>query len=141
MAMLNPRASGLDGSRDASAATTAVALAVALCGDAAYAWGPIGLSGAIGDWQHMGGWKGWNRHVLDESTRLGHVRMVAQPAFIAVTLAEAVARFEPAIPGVHGDAAAAAAFIASLGLDTTRRSRTSRRSSRRGWSPRARCGS
>ena len=89
--------------RPALVATTAVALAVALCGDTAYAWGPIGLSGAIGDWQHMGGWKGWNQDVLTRSTDLGHVRIVVQPAFIAVTLAEAIARFEPAIPGLHGD--------------------------------------
>lgn len=118
LALLNPRASGLDGSRDASAATTAVALAVALHGDDAYAWGPIGLAGAIGDWQHMGGWKGWNRAVLDKAQALGHVRVVVQPAFIAVTLAEAVARFEPAIPGLHGDPDAAAAFLRGLGLDT-----------------------
>ncbi|MHB1261469.1 MAG: DHHA1 domain-containing protein [Thermoplasmatota archaeon] len=118
MAMLNPRASGLDGSRDASAATTAVALAVALCGDAAYAWGPIGLSGAIGDWQHMGGWKGWNLAVLERSQALGHVKTVVQPAFIAVTLAEAIARFRPALPGLHGDPVASAAFLRSLGLDT-----------------------
>ncbi|MFA5944268.1 MAG: DHHA1 domain-containing protein [Candidatus Thermoplasmatota archaeon] len=118
MALLNPRASGLDGSHDASAATTAVALAVALCGDSAYAWGPMGLSGAIGDWQHMGGWTGWNLHVLEASQSRGHVKTVVQPAFIAVTLAEALARFEPAIPGLHGDAVAAAAFLASLNLDT-----------------------
>ncbi|HUR63842.1 MAG TPA: DHHA1 domain-containing protein [Candidatus Thermoplasmatota archaeon] len=118
VAMLNPRASGLDGSRDASAATTAVALAVALCGDAAYAWGPIGLSGAIGDWQHMGGWKGWNLALLERSMALGHVKVVVQPAFIAVTLAEAIARFQPALPGLHGDPQAAVAFVRSLGLDT-----------------------
>jgi single-stranded-DNA-specific exonuclease len=40
-----------------------------------------------------------------------------QPAFIAVTLAEAVARFTPAIPGLHGDPAAAARLIDQLGLD------------------------
>jgi single-stranded-DNA-specific exonuclease len=116
VAMLNPRASGLDGSRDASAATTAVALAVALHGDAAYVWGPIGLSGAIGDWQHMGGWQGWNKHVLEASQKHGHVRTVVQPAFIAVTLPEAVARFKPAIPGLHGHPHAAAEFLAALGL-------------------------
>jgi RecJ-like exonuclease len=118
VALLNPRASGLDGSRDASAATTAVALAVALHGDAAFAWGPIGLSGAIGDWQHMGGWAGWNAEVLRRSEAAGHVRTVAQPAFIAVDLTEAVARFEPAIPGLHGDREAAAAFLRGLGLGT-----------------------
>lgn len=118
VALLNPRASGLDGSRDASAATTAVALAVALHGDAAYTWGPIGLSGAIGDWQHMGGWVGWNAEVLRRSQAAGHVKTVVQPAFIAVDLTEAVARFEPGVPGLHGDPAATAAFLKGLGLDT-----------------------
>lgn len=118
VALLNPRASGMDGSRDASAATTAVALAFALHGDAAFAWGAIGLSGAIGDWQHMGGWAGWNAEVLRRSQAAGHVRTVAQPAFIAVDLTEAVARFEPGIPGLHGDRDATAAFLRGLGLDT-----------------------
>src|SRR6185436_8894635 len=109
VALLNPRAAGLDGSRDASAATTAVALALALCGEAAFAWGPVGLSGAIGDWQHMGGWSGWNAEVLRRSQAAGHVRTVVQPAFIAVDLTEAVARFQPPIPGLHDDPAATAA--------------------------------
>jgi RecJ-like exonuclease len=118
VAFLNPRACGLDGSRDASAATTAIAFAVALCGEPAWAWGPVGLSGAIGDWQHMGGWQGWNREVLERSRAAGHVKTVVQPAFIAVTLPEALARFRPPIPAVHGDPAAAAEFLHGLGLDT-----------------------
>src|SRR5688572_23165445 len=55
--LLNPRASGLDGSRDASAATAAQAFALALAGETAWQWGPVALAGAIGDWQHMGGWQ------------------------------------------------------------------------------------
>jgi RecJ-like exonuclease len=115
--LVNPRASGLDGSRDASGATTAMAFALALAGPAAWPWGPVALSGAIGDWQHMGGWQGWNREVVEQSRKAGHLVTVVQPAFIAVTLAEAVARFTPAIPGVHGDAGAAAKFLESLGID------------------------
>src|ERR1051325_167732 len=117
VAVLNPRASGLDGSQDASAATTAVALAYALCGDDAWAWGPIGLSGAIGDWQHLHGWRGWNAEVARRSTAAGHVKVVVQPAFIAVTLAEAVARSRVPIPGLADDPAAATAFLRGLGLD------------------------
>ena len=117
VALLNPRASGLDGSRDASAATTAHAFALALVGEAAWAWGPVALSGAIGDWQHMGGWQGWNLAIVEGSRKAGHLRTVVQPAFIAVTLAEAVARFTPAIPGLHGDPAAASRFLRDLGID------------------------
>lgn len=117
LAMVNPRACGLDGGKDASAATTAQAFALALAGDSAWQWGPVALAGAIGDWQHMGGWQGWNQAVVEGSRRAGHLKTVVQPAFIAVTLAEAVARFRPVIPGLHGDPAAAAAFLESLGID------------------------
>lgn len=117
VALVNPRSSGLDGSRDASAATTAQAFALALAGDVAWQWGPVALAGAIGDWQHMAGWQGWNAEVVAGSRKAGHLRTVVQPAFIAVTLAEAVARFRPALPGLHGDPAAAAAFLAGLGID------------------------
>lgn len=114
--VVNPRSAGLDGSRDASAATTSVAFAIALCGDAALPWAAIGLSGAIGDWQHVPDWKGWNFHLLEESRKAGHVRDVPQPHFIGVTLAEAVARFRPPIPGLHGDLPAATAFLEGLGI-------------------------
>lgn len=115
--LLNPRDCGLDGSRDASAATTTVAFALALMGSAAAPWAPIGLSGAIGDFQHVPQWKGWNLHLLDEARKAGHVRDVPQPLLIGVTLAEAVARREPALPGLHGDLAASEAFLAQVGLD------------------------
>lgn len=115
--MLNPRDSGLDGSRDASAATTTAAFALALAGDAAKPWAPIGLSGAIGDFQHVPDWKGWNLHLLDEARRAGHVRDVAQPVLIGVTLAQAIAQRRPPIPGLHGDLPACEALLDGLGID------------------------
>lgn len=117
VSLVNPRAAGLDGSRDASAATSAVAVAMALCGDeAALPWAPIGLSGAIGDWQHVPDWKGWNLHVLDRARAAGHVRDVPQPLFIGVTLAEALARRQPPLPGLEGDVPAAEAFLHQLAI-------------------------
>lgn len=115
--MLNPRDSGLDGSRDASAATTTAAFALALAGDAAKPWIPIGLSGAIGDFQHVPDWKGWNLHLLDEARRAGHVRDVAQPVLIGVTLAQAIAQRRPPIPGLDGDLPACEALLDGLGID------------------------
>ncbi len=115
--LLNPRDCGLDGSRDASAASTAVAFAIALARDNAAAWFPVGLSGAIGDFQHVPQWKGWNLYLLEQARSAGHVRDVHQPLLIGVTLAEAVARRRPGVPGLHGDLAASEAFLASLGLD------------------------
>lgn len=115
--LLNPRDCGLDGSRDASAASTTAAFALALLGPSAAPWFPVALSGAIGDFQHVPAWKGWNLHLLDEARRAGHVRDIPQPLLIGVTLAEALARRQPSIPGLHGDLAASQAFLKGLGLD------------------------
>ncbi|MEA3203984.1 MAG: single-stranded-DNA-specific exonuclease [Thermoplasmata archaeon] len=90
--LLNPRAEHLDGSRDASGATTAVALALALCGEPALAWGPIGLAGAVGDWQHMGGWQGWNLELLQRCRTAGHIRQVPMPPLFGMDLADALVR-------------------------------------------------
>ncbi len=109
--ILNPRLCGLDGSRDASGATTALALALELAGPAALAWAPIALSGAVGDWQHMGGWQGWNLHAIQEAEKAGHLKRVPMPRFIGVSLAEALSHARPAIPGLEGDPAASAAFL------------------------------
>jgi single-stranded-DNA-specific exonuclease len=117
--LLNPRAEGLDGSRDASGATTAVAFALALCGDAALAWGPIGLAGAVGDWQHMGGWQGWNREVLERCRAAGHIVQVPMPPLIGLGLAEALARARPPVPGI-GDAGAARALLEAARVDPDR---------------------
>jgi RecJ-like exonuclease len=115
--LLNPRAEGLDGSRDASGATTAVALALALCGDAALAWAPVGLSGAVGDWQHMGGWQGWNLELVQRSRAAGHLRQVPLPRFIGTTLAEALAHARDPVPGIDKDPAAAEAFLRRHNVD------------------------
>ncbi|MEK6975030.1 MAG: DHH family phosphoesterase [Candidatus Thermoplasmatota archaeon] len=115
--MLNPRDAGLDGSRDASAATTTVAFALALAGDAAKAWAPVGLSGAIGDFQHVPDWKGWNLHLLEQSRAAGHVRDLPQPLLIGVTLAQAIAQRQPDIPQLHDDLAACEALLDALGID------------------------
>lgn len=115
--MLNPRDSGLDGSRDASAATTTVAFAIALTGETARPWAPLGLSGAIGDFQHVPDWKGWNLHLLEEARRAGHVRDTPQPLLIGVTLAQAIAQRRPPIPGLHDDLAACEALLEGLGID------------------------
>ncbi len=115
--LLNPRASGLDGSRDASAATVAAAFALALHGDAMLGMAPVALAGAIGDWQHMGGWQGWNQELLERARQAGHVRDVVQPRFIGIRLAEAVAYSWFDLPGLSNDVPASEAFLTGLGLD------------------------
>ncbi|MEA3143830.1 MAG: single-stranded-DNA-specific exonuclease [Thermoplasmata archaeon] len=117
--LLNPRAEGLDGSRDASAATTAAALALALCGEPALAWGPIGLAGAVGDWQHMGGWQGWNLELLERCRAAGHLRAVPMPPLMGLGLAEALANVQPPVPGAETPTAARA-LLGSVGVDPDR---------------------
>lgn len=117
--LLNPRTVGLDGSRDACASTSAVAFARAM--DARNMdLGPIGLVGAIGDWQHDGGWQGWNAAIVEEGLEHGHLEKRPQPAFVGMDLADALARWEhPKVPGLFGDHDASAAFVQELGLDGT----------------------
>lgn len=114
--LLNPRSVGLDGSNDASSSTSAVAFALALVGDKAWAWAPIGLVGAIGDWQHMGGWDGWNKRLVAEGVRRGVMARPHRPAFIGMDLADALAQRGPPLPGVHQDHAGATAFLQTIGV-------------------------
>lgn len=101
--MLNPRLAGLDGSRDASASTTSLALALALVGEPAWKWAGIALAGAIGDWQHMGGWQGWNQQVVEEGRSRGVLERIPMPRFIGSTLEEAVRRAQlPGLTDVRG---------------------------------------
>lgn len=89
--LVNPRLEGMDGSRDASAATTAVAVALAMDTDN-LDLAAIGLSGAIGDWQHDGGWQGWNAELVERSQTAGHIHARRVPALIGASLPDAVAR-------------------------------------------------
>ncbi len=113
--LVNPRAEDMDGSRDASAATTAAAFALALGGDRNLDLGPAALAGAIGDWQHEGGWRGWNLELLERCRTAGHVTERAVPAFVGIDLAEAVGRTTPPWSRFHGDRAGDA--LRALGID------------------------
>ncbi len=112
--MLNPRALGLDGGKHASASTTALAFAVALD---ARNWdlAPVALSGAIGDWQHRGGWKGWNALAIEEATARGHITTQPLPRLIGMDLAEALSRRQ-GLPGVTGSREGAEQVLAGLGI-------------------------
>lgn len=116
--LLNPRRHGLDGSRDACSSTAAVAFAVAATGhDVGYAQGPTGLVGAIGDWQHMDGWHGWNARLVDHGVEDGHLQRRRQATYIGLDLADAVAhRPGPDLPGLTRDPDAVRAFLADLDL-------------------------
>ena len=115
--LVNPRAVGLDGSRDACSATVAVAFALALGGKRNLDLAPLGLSGAIGDWQHRPRWQGWNEELVRRATEAGHVRAEPLPRLPGVTLGDALAHGRPPVPGLHGDREACEAFLRRLGVD------------------------
>lgn len=118
--IVNPRTAGLDGSNDASSGTTAVAFAQALIGDDAYRWAGIGLVGAIGDWQHMGGWDGWNRRLVDLGIEHGALEHRARPALVGMDIADALASGRaPDLPGLRGDRKAATAFVGALHVEAS----------------------
>lgn len=114
--LVNPRAEGMDGSRDASAATVSAAFALALS-EKNLDLGPVGLAGAIGDWQHEGGWRGWNLELLERCRAHGHVREERVPALVGIDLAEAVSRSRPAWSRFHDNRAGTAEALQSLGID------------------------
>lgn len=111
----NPRLAGLDGGRDASSSTTAAAVALQM-GQRNLDQAATALCGAIGDWQHMGGWQGWNKTLIDQALEDGHLERRNQPAFIGVTLAHALAHRRPAVPGLD-DVDGARAFLDDIKVD------------------------
>lgn len=88
--MVNPRLCGLDGSLDASAATSAAAVALHLGLPLSVA--TLGLVGAIGDWQHMSGWRGWNKQLLQQGLASGALQKQTQLRLVGLSVAEALDR-------------------------------------------------
>lgn len=114
--LLNPRAEGLDGSQDASGSTTAAALALALCGEAALAWAPTALVGAVGDWQDGGGWRGWNLELCRRARQAGHLASTPRPRLVGPDLAVAITRIHPTLPGLS-NVEAARSLLGGIGLE------------------------
>ncbi len=117
--LVNPRNLGMDGSRDACAATTAFAVALALDPRNLDLAG-IALAGAVGDWQHRGGWQGWNKQIIDQALAAGHLEERHGPALIGTDLVDALTHTDPPTPGMVGDHDAARAFLETLGMEGVR---------------------
>ncbi len=117
--LVNPRNLGLDGSRDACAATTAFAVALAMDPRNLDLAG-IALAGAVGDWQHRGGWQGWNQEIIERAMAAGHLEQRTGPALIGTDLVDALTHTSPPTPGLAGDHEAARAFLAGLGMEDVR---------------------
>jgi RecJ-like exonuclease len=82
---------------------------------------PWGLSGAIADRQHVGGFRGLNATLVEEAVQRGIIhRRKGMPLFGRI-LGDAISgSVDPYLPGLSGRPEAAAAFVRELGLDPGR---------------------
>jgi RecJ-like exonuclease len=116
-AFVNPVDWGVDGMSELCAATLTWLFTVFLD---ARNWdnAPWGLSGAIADRQHMGGFKGLNATLVDEASRRELVRPRRGLGLKGASLEEALARsVDPFVRGISGRPEGAGRFLQSLGLD------------------------
>lgn len=120
VAMVNPLDWEVDGMNELSAATLAWLFTVFL--DPANwdnaAWG---LSGAIHDRQHVGGFRGLNALLVEEAERRSLLERRRGLPLFGRTLGDALAgSVDPYVRGLSGHPDAAAALLRELGLDAAR---------------------
>ncbi|HEV2449245.1 MAG TPA: DHH family phosphoesterase [Thermoplasmata archaeon] len=117
VALVNPLDWGVDGMSELCAATLTWLYTIFL---EPKNWdnAPWGLSGAIADRQHVGGFKGLNATLLAEAEERRLLSRRAGVALSGSTLGEAVERsIDPYFRGLSGQRAATAEFLRVLGLD------------------------
>jgi single-stranded-DNA-specific exonuclease len=121
VAFVNPLDWGVDGMSEMCGATLAWLFGVFL-DPANWDNAVWGLSGAIHDRQHVGGFRGLNATLVDEAVRRGLVVRRQGVALFGRTVGEAVAgSVDPYVRGLSGRREAAGAFVHDLGIDPARR--------------------
>ncbi len=113
---LNVRSYGMDGSREACGATATMALSLAIDRENLDLV-ELAIAGAIGDRQHVGGYIGLNKTLLDRAVETDIICMEEQPVFPAdVPLMDALEQsIDPYFTGFSGGGAIR--FLKDLGLD------------------------
>jgi single-stranded-DNA-specific exonuclease len=82
---------------------------------------PWGLSGAIGDRQHVGGFRGLNARLVDEAIGRSLVaRRPGVPLFGPSMGAAVAASIDPFLPGLSGRPEEVGRFLDALGIDAAR---------------------
>ncbi len=120
VALVNPLDWGVDGMSELSAATLTWLFTIFL-DPVNWDNAPWGLSGAIADRQHVGGFRGLNRRLVEEASARSFVQVRRGLAFFGPTLGEALtASIDPYLAGVSGRPAAVAELLHGLGLDPDR---------------------
>lgn len=120
VAFVDPLDWGVDGMNELCAATLTWLYTAFLDGrnwdNAAF-----GLSGAVSDRQHVGGFRGLNLQLVEEAKERSLVTTVPGPPLFGSTLEEAVERsVDPYLAGIADRPEATRAFLASVGLDPRR---------------------
>ena len=121
VAFVNPLDWGVDGMDELCAATLSWLFTVFL-DPANWDNAPWGLSGAIHDRQHVGGFHGLNATLVEQARLRGLLEARAGLGLFGRTVAEALAQsVDPYVRGLSGRAPDAEKFVRDLGLDPGRR--------------------
>ncbi len=117
VAMVNPLDWGVDGMSELCASTLTWLFTIFLD---PLNWdnAPWGLSGAIGDRQHVGGFRGLNARLVEEAARRSVLVRRPGLALFGPTVAGAIATsIDPFYRGLSGHPEESAAFVRTLGLE------------------------
>lgn len=120
VAMVNPLDWEVDGMNELSASSLSWLFTVFL-DPANWDNAPWGLSGAIHDRQHIGGFRGLNARLVEEATRRSFLERRRGLPLFGATVREALATsVDPYIRGLSGHPEASERFLKDIGLDPAR---------------------
>jgi len=107
---------GVDGSSELCGASTAFLFALAL-DPANLDLAPLAIAGAIGDRQHVGGFRGATRRILEAAEAAGDLHVRRGLNLEGADLLDALVRSnDPFLPGITGDEAEARRLLREVGV-------------------------
>jgi len=114
---INANLCGIDGNYEACGATLSFSVAKALdLGNADLA--PLAIAGAIGDKQYIGGIKGYNKTILDEALKNGHLKQSTGIKLNGESLADGLYySIDPYYTGLSGDNEGISKLLEKLHLE------------------------
>ncbi len=116
---VNSNQCGVDGNYEACGSTLAYGFAVAV-DPGNVDLSALAVAGAIGDKQHMGGFRGWNADVVNVALSKGVVHTAPGMKLSGATIADAVYyTVDPYFEGISGNKDKVASVLATLSIDHT----------------------
>lgn len=120
VAFVNPLDWGVDGMREMCAATLAWLFTIWL-DEANWENAPWGISGAVADRQHLGGFHGLNARLVDEAVRRGFVQRHRGLPLSGPTVGDGLSRcIDPFFAGLSGRPTACTQFLQEIAIDPHR---------------------